>query len=410
MIKTILTNSAWFFGAQVIIKLISFCYTIFLARNLGVSDFGLYSVALAYFSLFSSISDFGFNRYLITELAINSSKIPQLLFGIGIFRVTVTSILFAVFAIVLYLFDPEKIRVSLILLATLSTIPQAAAFTFDSVFVALEKLQYSALGLIALSISTIILGVYFILSGYGVMGAIGVLIVGQIVYLTILAISFMRQKFVLHININWLIIKNIILGSFPYGFVGVLGLLYFKVDTLILSYLKGSFDVGIYSAGYKFLEALIFIPSSLSLALFPNIVKWIETNPSRVYNLYVKSTILLFFISLGVVAAYLLLLPQVITFFLPQYLSSIAVIKILSLTIPFMFMISIQGITLFSDKKFLKALVVVSIFNLVLNIVMNFYLIPRYSYFGSAWATLISDVIGFTIFFFYIKGKLQRLK
>lgn len=408
--RVILKQTSWLFLAQVLSRLIGFFYTIFLAKSLGVSNFGLYSVTLAYFSLLSSISDFGFNRYLITELAGNNLKIPQLLFSISVFRVTVTSVLFAIFAVVLYLFDPEKMRVSLILLATLSAVPQAAALTLDSVFVALRKLQYSALGLVVLSISTTTLGVAFVFSGFGTIGAIAALIAGQIIYLLILAIFLKGQRFALQIKINWLTIKNIILGSFPYGLVGILGLLYFKIDTLILSYLKGNFDAGIYSAAYKFLEALVFIPSSLSLALFPNVVKWINTNPLRVYKLYIKSTILLFFISLGVVAIYSLFLPQIIIFFLPQYLPSISVIKILSLTIPFMFMISPQSIVLFSDRRFLKVLIVISSFNLLLNIAMNFFLIPKYSYFGSAWATLVSDVIGFVIFFCYIRIKLRRLK
>lgn len=404
----ILKQTSWLVAAQVLTRVIGFFYTIFLARSLGVSNFGLYSVVLAYFSLFSSISDIGFNRYLITEFSSNSAKISQLLLGIGILRVTITSVLFAIFALILYLFDPEKMRISLILLATLSVIPQAIAFTLDSVFVALKKLQYSALSLVALNIATAIFGVSLILLGFGIVGVIVALILGQIIYLLILAKFFKRQKITLYTKINWVIIRDTISGSIVYGFIGALGLLYFKIDTLILNYLQGDFDVGIYSVAYKFLEALIFIPSALSLALFPHVVKLVSTDPLRVYRLYLKSTLLLFLISLVVVFAYLLFLPQVIVLFLPQYSPSIPVIKLLSITIPFMFMISPQGIILFSARKFLRMLILISIFNLLLNIAMNFYLIPKYSYFGSAWATIISDIVGFILFFFYIRIKLRN--
>lgn len=408
--RNILKQSSYVFFAQVLTRFIGFFYTIFLARSLGVSNFGLYSVVLAYFSLFSTFSDFGFNRYLITEVASDRLKVPQLLFSIGLLRVTVTVVLFSIFAVVLYALDPEKMRVYLVLLATLAVLPQALAFTFDSVFVALKKLQYSALSLITLSISTTILGVSFILLGFGVTGVIVALIFGQIIYLLTLSIFLREQEFIIHTSMNWQIIKNIIAGSIPYGFVGVLGLLYFKIDTLILNYIRGNFEAGIYSAAYKFLEALVFIPSSLSLALFPNVVKLINTNPLKVYKLYLKATAILFFFSLIIVAVYLLFLPQIIIFFLPQYLPSISVIQILALTIPFMFIISPQGIILFSGKKFLKALIILSVFNLFLNIAMNLYLIPRYGYFGATWATLVSDVVGFIIFFLYIRVKLLSLR
>lgn len=396
------------FLAQAFVRIIGFFYTIFLARNLGVFDFGLYSVVLAYFSLFSSISEFGFNRYLITELAVDRLKIPQLLFSIGLFRTTIVSVLFAIFATLLYLVDPEKIRVSLVLLATLAVFPQALSFTIDSIFVALKKLEYSALAMVALSISTSLIGVIFILSGLNIKGAVLALIFGQIIYFLILGIFLKRQNVKLDTKVSLKLLKKIIWGSFPYGLIGILGLLYFKIDTLILNYLKGNYDSGIYSAGYKFLESLIFVPSALSTALFPNFVSLINKDSKRVYRIYIKSTIFLFLLSIVIIGIYLFSLPVIITYLLPQYVKAIEVVKILSLTIPFMFMISPQGIILFSDKKFLKFLTVVSIFNLVLNISLNFYLIPKFGYFGSAWSTLISDVLGFVVFFFYIRVKLLK--
>lgn len=406
--RNILKQSSVLFLAQALTRIIGFFYTIFLARNLGVSNFGLYSVVLAYFSLFSSISEFGFNRYLVTEVAVDKLKIPQLLFSIGLFRITVVSVLFAIFATLLYFLDPEKIRVSLVLLATLAVFPQALAFTIDSIFVALKKLEYSALAMVALSISTAFIGIIFILSGLNIKGVVMALIFGQIIYFLTLVIFLKAQKVKLDTTVSLKLLKKIIWGSFPYGLIGVLGLLYFKIDTLILNYLKGNYDSGIYSAGYKFLESLVFVPSALSTALFPNFISLINKDPKRVYRIYIKSTIFLFFLSIIIVGAYLFFLPLVITYFLPQYVKTIEVVKILSLTIPFMFMISPQGIILFSDKKFLKFLTVISIFNLVLNISLNFYLIPKFGYFGSAWSTLVSDVLGFVVFFFYIRVKLLK--
>lgn len=406
--KSIFKQASWLVFAQFLARIVGFFYTIFLARNLGVENFGLYSVVLAYFSLFSSISEFGFNRYLITELAVDKLKIPKLLLSICLLRTTIVSILFAIFAVVLYFLDPEKIRVSLVLLATLAVFPQALAFTIDSIFVALKKLEYSAFAMVGLSFSTAFMGVIFILSGLDIMGAVLTLVFGQIIYFLILWIFLKKQKINLDFKINLKTLKDIAWGSFPYGFIGVLGLLYFKIDTLILNYLKGNYDSGIYSAGYKFLESLIFMPSALSMALFPNIVSLINTDPKRVYRIYIKSTIFLFLVSIIIVGAYLVFLPMIISYFLPQYARAIEVIRILSLTIPFMFMISPQGIILFSDKKFLKFLTVISVFNLIINISLNFYLIPKSGYLGSAWSTLVSDALGFVVFFFYIRVKLLK--
>ena len=72
--KEILKQSSWLFFAQILTRVIGFFYTIFLANSLGVLDFGLYSVGLAYFSIISSLADFGFNRFLIREIATEKSQ------------------------------------------------------------------------------------------------------------------------------------------------------------------------------------------------------------------------------------------------------------------------------------------------------------------------------------------------
>ena len=43
------------------------------------------------------------------------------------------------------------------------------------------------------------------------------------------------------------------IGSLPYGLLGILGLLYFRIDTILLSYLRGNFETEI-AAGTYILE------------------------------------------------------------------------------------------------------------------------------------------------------------
>ena len=153
--QNILKQTSWLFAAQSLTRVIGFFYTVFLARVLGVSDFGLYTVALAYFAIISSVADLGFNRFLIREVAKDRGKASQLLWNISLLRLTLTSVLFAIFAVGLYILDADKMRVGLILLATLAILPQAIALTFDAIFVGMQKLQFSA---ISLFISSLVAG------------------------------------------------------------------------------------------------------------------------------------------------------------------------------------------------------------------------------------------------------------
>lgn len=408
--RAILKQTSWLVLAQILTRGIGFFYTIFLARNLGVEDFGLFTVALAYFSIISSIADFGFNRFLIREVAREEFETKELLCNVAMLRLTLTALLFGIFATALYSLDPDKMRVSLILLSTLAILPQSIALTFDSIFVGLRKLQFSATALILASALTTLAGVLLVTYGFGVFGVVNALIFGQVIYAATLIILLFSHLGLLLSNIKLSIIKKAIVESLPYGLLGVLGLLYFRIDVVILSYLKGSFETGIYGVAYRFLEAVVFIPSSFALAILPISIKKIAVNPQSIYKLYKKAMSLLFLIAIPLTFAYWFVLPFFIRQFLPQYFKSINVLLILALTIPFMFMISVQGAILFSSKKFLKALLIMSVFNLSFNVLMNLYLIPNYSYFGAAWATLISDIVGFCLFFVYIRAKFLNLK
>lgn len=404
--KEILRQASWLFFAQVLTRFIGFFYTIFLANKLGVLDFGLLTVGFAYFSILSSVSDFGFNRYLIRELARGEMKSADLVSNIVMLRLTITAILFAIFSLILYYFDPDKFRVSIILLSTLAILPQSVALTFDGIFVALRKLQLSSLALIISSMSTVLAGFLLVTAGFGVTGAVNALIFGQLMYVLALVLLIHTNRTSILSQVNFSMIKKIIVGSLPYGLLAILGLLYFRVDTIMLSYLKGSFETGIYGVSYRFLEAITFIPTVFFSSLFPVLANTHTANPTQVKTLYFKSLKLLSGLGFLILIVYIFILPEVIKVFLPNYLSSIQAITILSLSIPFMMMQTSSISVLLSTDKFLKQILFLSLGTLIFNIVANLIFIPQYGYLAAAWVTVLSEVLSFIIFFQFTKNKI----
>lgn len=402
----ILKQTSWLILAQVLTRGIAFFYTIFLARILGVSNFGLYTVALAYFSIISSIADFGFNRFLIREVARDRLQVSQLLWSIVAVRLILTAVLFAIFSVVLYSLDSDKMRVSLILLATVSIMPQAIALTFDAIFTAVQKLQFSGVAFFVSSLSTALAGLILVGKGFGLLGAVSALIFGQIIYLIVLTISLYKNQRLTRLAIDLAIIKKILLGSLPYGLLGILGLLYFRIDIILLSYIKGSFETGIYGAAYKFLEAVIFIPSAFSLALFPVLTRAHDSSLNDLRRLYAKSFKIMLVSGFAILLGYTLILPEAIKILLPNYLSSIQPVRILSLSIPFMF-IQVPAVQLLlSTDKFLKQVIALSILTLSFNIITNLIFIPKYGFIAAAWITVASEILSFIVFFFLIKNKI----
>lgn len=405
MLRNISKNSAYLLLAQGLIKVISFFYSIFLAKSLGVEGFGLYVVALTYFSLLSSISDFGFNRFLIKEGAIDNLSVRKYIGASILIRATLVSVALAGLSLWFTFFDKDTYRVALSNLAILAVLPQAISFTFDSILASRQKFNLSALGLLILSITTTFMGVFLITRGYGPFGAIISLLIGQVIYAGFLLVLLGRDnfKFILSAKDNQ--VKEIIKGSVPFGILAILGMLYFKIDTLMLSYIRGSEETGLYGAAYRFLESIIFIPSAISAAMFPVLARMHQSNPWDLKKMYVKSIKFLGLMSIMVLAGFVIILPLIIRLYLEEFIPAIPVLYILSLTIPFMFIHASGVQIIMSTDKYIKQVFLLSLVTLAFNVTLNLIFLPKFGYIAAAWITVLSEAFSFVVFFALLRKK-----
>lgn len=402
MLKAVLRNSSYLLLAQIFTKIASFFYTFFLARQLGVVEFGNYSVALSYFSVLSAVVDLGVSRFMIREVSKDSTRFLSLFVNSLVIRLVFSISLVFVFGLLLFITDPDKGRFMLSLIAAFTIIPQSVGLTFDAALIVKNKFKFSALGILILNISTIILGIWLVLNGVGATGALVAVVTGHILYMVGVVFSLListndLKNLASHIQKNT--IKNIVKGSLLYGVMSMLGLIYFKVDTLLLAYLNGSFDAGVYSAAYRFLEGIIFIPAAFETAFFPVMSK---LHSSRTFNfkLYLQSIGVLTLLSMPFVLSFWYVVPWLITNYLQaDYQLSIAVVGILAWAVPFIFILAAQGAVLLSSEKYLRILLGVSLFNLLINIVGNLIFIPLYGVYAAAWMTVGSQFLAFIIYF-----------
>ena len=255
----ILKKSFFLILSQGLARVLGFFYTIYLAKALAIDEFGLYSAALAYFSLASVIADFGFNRFLIREVSINKERLTEILFNVTSLRLTFATILFCIFTIGLYLFDKDILRSNLSILAIMAILPQAIALSLDAVFIALQKITFSAIATLVLSFFNCLLGVILVSQNFGSTGVISALIAAQLIYTLFLLLLLKKDRVRLFSKSTTNSLIKVLIGALPYGLLGIFGLIYFKIDTLMLSYMRGNFETGLSSASYKFLEAVILI-------------------------------------------------------------------------------------------------------------------------------------------------------
>lgn len=405
MHKYILKSSSYLLLSQFLVKAFAFGYTIFVAGNVGAEDFGFYSAALAIFGLMSLFADLGINRVLTRDIARDESNLGRLFSTSLLMRAFSAAIAFFVLTFFFYLTDPYNLRFALTTIALLSLIPQSVALTIDATFIALKKAPLSAMGFFLFNMVSFIVGAILIYLGYGVYGAMAAFLIGQIFY----AAFFVTTLSIVHkINFkpfDFNVAKSILIKALPYGILSAIGFASFRFDTVLLSYIKGGAETGVYSLAYRFLEAATIIPVAFGTILYP-VFSEHGDNKEKILKLFKQS--LIFGGGAGVVITilYWTILPAFLNAFFPEsFRGSAAALSILALAIPFIFMHIPLGQLLLSRESLLKQIILIYLFIFSVNLILMLTLLPLYGFIGAAWVTVIAEALTFFTFLIYVKRK-----
>ena len=208
--------------------------------------------------------------------------------------------------------------------------------------------------------------------------------------------------------------KKILRDAWPLAAGVLASVLYFKIDSLILPYFYNPSshpDLGLYSTAYKIFEVAIVFGGFYITTLFPifsaNLYKKNFVNQFRKYLIYTIFLALAGNIILFVFARIFILiiagnsfLPAVASL---QILSFAAMATILS---GFFMTIGIAGGKQLFILKF-------SVIVAMINVMLNLLIIPKYSFIGASWTTLITQLLiligGIYVTFLVLKDNNRKL-
>lgn len=409
MINNIFKNFSSLFFSNIIINLLSFLYTILLARYLGVEGFGVLSLALAFGGIFGIVTDLGLGSLSTREVSRNKSLAPEYLSNILVIRFILAILTFIVAVISLNLLDYSYQTKLVIYLITLSFIVAAITSTYYAIFQSYERMGYQALGQTLTSIllfTGILLAIYY---------SYDILIIALIYLLSnliILLFNMIISPLYLDLKlkgINKKFWKPTIKTAIPFSLALIFSLIYFKVDTIILSLLKGEIAVGIYSAPYNLMMALMFIPITFTTVLFPLFSQLHIESHGSLKNSYEKTFkyLLITSIPIAVITTFysnnIILLVYGLNF-----KSSILVLQILIWTVPLIFATYLfRTLLLAMNKQNLVFKII--IICLTLNIILNIILIPFYNFIGASFVNVLTEFVFFIICFHYIGKYLYKI-
>ena len=200
--------------------------------------------------------------------------------------------------------------------------------------------------------------------------------------------------------------KKLLFNSWPLLLSYMAVMLYMRIDQVMIKELIGAESVGNYAVAVKISELFYFIPVAVNQALFPAIINSKAENKNK----YIKNMQSLF--DMMVLSSVIIAIPvtfsskYIITLlFNGVYLDAAIVLSIHIWTGVFAFLgVSIGSWFLAEDLQIYS--LYRTLIGCIINIILNFILIPKWGITGAATATLISQFfIGYFSLLFFKKSR-----
>lgn len=166
------------------------------------------------------------------------------------------------------------------------------------------------------------------------------------------------------------------------------------LDITMLGFLKGPYEVGLYSTALKIINIITFAVTSISLVTMPKLSllfskrKYNEIN--QLLDKIISFTILFGLPSLVGINLIARDLIQIVAG--SDYLGAVNAVHLLSISMFVMFISAIYGNMILIPSLKEKRFIVATIIAMILNVVTNFIFIPKYGIEAAALTTLLSHV------------------
>lgn len=392
IITTLITKFILLFGGFII--------SILLARLLGPEGKGIITAIFVFPLLIISLADMGIRQSTAYFIGKNKHKLSDIISSVA-FLWVLTSIISVFIVFIYYLLGPSNQYSWIVLLVAMCSVPLKLIEQYaKGVMLGQDQISTINLSQLLRLITNFIFVIMLVwLFDLGILGAAIV----QVLMAFVVAIYYL-YKIMKVDKVKFKPVGEIPKLLFFRGFSFALALfiinLNYKIDIMILDVLVTPKEIGLYSVGVNFAELMLEIPSAVGMVLFAKSTtsKNQFTSIQRATSILrtVMPLMLLSSIAIAVMA------PMVIRLLYGEDFAEAG--NYLRILLPGILFITIsktlhpelsgRGFPLFALRIF--------IITLILNVILNFILIPEYGAYGAAYASSISYIIaglGFAVIY-----------
>lgn len=385
------SNTMWDIGGKIFQMVLTLIVGMLTARYLGPSNYGVIGETASYVAFFSVVCQLGFTSTAVKEIMDNTDRQGEIL-GTTIFFRVCTSIISSV-AITILLFimkGGDRLIVTVAFLQSLSLIFQS----FEMIHYWYQSRLETQVSVKIQSIAYIIMAIYKIailalgknVQWFAFSTALEAAVVG--LFLIIVYQRGEGQKLSVSISAG----KDILKRSYHFILSGLMVTIYSEMDKIMLGQMLSETAVGYYTAATKVSSMWSFVIMALINSSRPLII----ASKNKGEDLYIKQNKRLYaaIIWIGIAAGLAItVLAKLIIFILygQEYLPSVSSLQISAWYTMFAMLGTARGIWIVCEEKSKYVKYYLGI-GAIINVVLNYLLIPQFGPGGAAAATLATQI------------------
>lgn len=398
MIKKVLLTSGHYFLGSLVGKVLSTLTFIVLAKLLlpeGLGQVALFTTTADVITVFSS---FGLTQWYLKHVTNEAAEVTfqkvlvarAILFGLTI----------AIALPVLLLLHPFSFVISACLLVILGS--ESLLSIGDGYFLAKAEVWKVTSKVTSKMLCT--------LAGVAVLFLLGLPITAErvIVLYVLGSILTMLWFFPWHVLTPFRTIRldgfpKIIKGSVPYAALIGTSFFYARADWFVVQKFLGSASLGIYSAAYRYLEAVSLLPAALTQNLFPLAAK---REGVRLHQVVKITAMMATFGAVTGVVLFTFAGPLTIGLLGQAYAPAQSLVQIFAVAV-FLFFVNSPLSTIVQSSDLVKKFLPFGVLNTVLNVVLNIIVVPRFGLAAAAYVMVFTEVSGLLVNVWFV-SKIYR--
>lgn len=405
MHNKLMLNILWLIFDKIFILLLQFFVGVKIANYYGATLFGQYSYAVSLVA-FSNIF-FELINSRVLKKYYTKDNFNILVFNTNFFKNSIAIILFFIPIIYKFFYKIDNTLFYLLLLLCLDNILMTSTSGIENFFEYKLEAKRIVISNNVVKILSYFLQYICMSFSKGIVFIAIVRCVGSLIRVIILkyqySSSYLRKLENKNIKLDIKLMVKIIDESKYLWFSFVSFLIYTQTDRLMINHYLGIEEVGVYTIGMQLTSILAILIGPIQNSLFPKFLELYRKDYQKYYDFYkLTNTIITQFYLIITLISIIVVKYTFKYVYSSQYDGAILIYSILAFSVFIKANGSLQTshmtIKNITKKSFYKTLV-----SLILNIILNILLIPKYGINGAAIATLITQFIALFLIDFFIK-------